>query len=88
MDEQRRRIKAIDRLLIRTLKERVEIGKEIARIKSDSGLPIEDKAQEQKVLDRVAEYAEEQISEDCTEEMRQVFEKVIELTKSEMKNDT
>lgn len=83
MDNQRERIKAIDRLLIRTLKERVEIGKEIAQIKSDRDLPIEDEAQEQKVIDRARKYAEEQIG-DCEGEIEEVFEKIIELTKSKM----
>ena len=83
MDNQRERIKAIDRLLIRTLKERVEIGKEIARIKSDRDLPVEDEAQEQKVIDRARKYAEKQIG-DCEGEIEEVFEKIIELTKSKM----
>lgn len=84
MDNQRQRIKAIDELLIRTLKERIEIGKELARIKSDRGLDVEDGAQEQKVLDRVREYAEDQISEDCGEEIEEVWRAIIDLTKSEM----
>ena len=83
MDNQRERIKAIDRLLIRTLNERVEIGKEIARIKSDRDLPVEDEAQEQQVIDRAREYAAEQIG-DCEGEIEEVFEKIIELTKSKM----
>lgn len=87
MDNQRERIKALDRLLIRTLKERVEIGKEIARIKSDRDLPIEDSGQEQKVIDRARQYAEKQIG-DCGDEIEEVFEKIIELTKSEMEGDT
>lgn len=87
MDNQRERIKALDRLLIRTLKERVQVGKEIARIKDDRDLPIEDSAQEQKVIDRARQYAEKQIG-DCGDEIEEVFEKIIELTKSEMEGDT
>lgn len=84
MDNQRQRIKAIDELLIRTLKERIEIGKEIARIKEDRGIDLEDGGQEQKVLDRVREYAETQISEDCGEEIEGIWRAIIDLTKSEM----
>lgn len=85
MDNQRKRIKAIDRLLVRTLKERVEIGKEIAGIKKERGLDIEDPAQEDKVIQRVRSYAEDQISEDCGDEIEEVWRAVIELTKSEMR---
>ena len=85
MDNQRARIKAIDRLLVRTLKERVEIGKEIARIKEERGLGIEDPAQEDKVIERVRSYAEDQISEDCGDEIEEVWKAVMELTKSEMR---
>lgn len=84
MDNQRQRIEAIDRLLIRTLKERVEVGEELARIKSDRGLDVEDEAQEQKVLGRVREYAEDQISEDCGDEIEEIWKSVMELTKNEM----
>lgn len=84
MDNQRARIKAIDRLLVRTLKERVEIGKEIGQIKRERGLDIEDPAQEDKVIERVRSYAEDQISGDCGDEIEEVWRAVMELTKSEM----
>jgi len=88
MDNQRQRIKAIDELLIRILKERVEIGKELAQIKKAQGSGVEDKAQEEHVLGRIREYAEDQISEDCREEIEEVWRAIIDLTKSEMERHT
>jgi len=75
----------LDRLLVRILKERVEIGKELARIKKDRGVGVENPAQEEAVIERIRSYAEDQISEDCGEEVKEVWRAIIELTKSEMR---
>ena len=77
MDSQRQRISQIDRTLIDVIEERVEVGKEIAKIKKQKDLSIENPEQEEKVIKR---------AQDRTDlDVEDVFRNIIELTKSEMK---
>jgi chorismate mutase len=85
MDSQRRRIKSLDKLLIQLLKERVEVGKELVRIKKGRGFDVEDPSQEKVVIDRARSCAEDQISEECGENIEEIWKAIIELTKFEMR---
>jgi len=80
MDNQRQRIEQIDSLIVQLLEERAEVGEEIARIKRRRGLDIEDSGQEQTVIDR----AQEQTDLD----VEGVFREIIEMTKTEMRDNT
>ncbi len=76
MDSQRQRISQIDRILIQIIEERVEVGKEIAEIKKQEGLPIENPEQEKRVIER---------AQDRTDfDVEDVFRDIIELTKTQM----
>lgn len=81
MEEQRRRIEQLDGLLVDILKERVEVGKEIAELKTGD---IEDAEQELKVIRRAVEKSEE-LDEDSIEK---IFEEIIRLTKKHMRAET
>ena len=77
MDSQRQRISQIDRILIQIIEERVEVGKEIAEIKKQKDLPIENSDQEERVIER---------AQDRTDlDVEDVFRDIIELTKTQMK---
>ena len=76
MDSQRQRISQIDRILIQIIEERIEVGKEIAEIKKQRDLPIENSDQEEKVIER---------AQDRTDlDVEDVFRDIIELTKTQM----
>lgn len=76
MDSQRQRISQIDRILIQIIEERIEVGKEIAEIKKQKDLPIENSEQEKKVIER---------AQDRTDlDVEDVFRDIIELTKTQM----
>ena len=76
MDSQRQRISQIDRILIQIIEERIEVGKEIAEIKKQKDLPIENSDQEEKVIER---------AQDRTDlDVEDVFRDIIELTKTQM----
>lgn len=76
MDSQRQRISQIDQILIDVIEERIEVGKEIAEIKNQKDLPIENPEQEERVIER---------AQDRTDlDVEDIFRDIIELTKSEM----
>ena len=76
MDSQRQRISQIDRILIQIIEERIEVGKEIAEIKKQRDLPIENSEQEERVIER---------AQDRTDlDVEDVFRDIIELTKTQM----
>ena len=76
MDSQRQRISQIDRILIQIIEERIEVGKEIAEIKKQKDLPIENSEQEERVIER---------AQDRTDlDVEDVFRDIIELTKTQM----
>lgn len=77
IDERRRRIRQLDRILAEVLKERLEVVKGLAREKKENEMPVEDKEQEEKVLDRAEEFAGDP-------DVRSIFEEVIEVSKSKM----
>lgn len=80
MDNQRQRIEQLDSLIVDLLDERVKVGQEIARIKRRRGLDIEDSGQEQVVIERAQNQTELDVEG--------VFREVIEMTKTEMRNDS
>ena len=81
MKEQRRRIQQLDELLLDILEERVEVGKELARLKTNG---VEDKAQEKKVIRRAVE-GSDKLDDDHTE---WIFEEIIRLTKKHMRAES
>lgn len=81
MEEQRQRIRELDELLLAILEERVEVAKELVKLKTDG---VEDKAQERKVIRRAVE-GSDKLDDDCTE---QVFEEIIRLTKKHMRAES
>jgi len=78
ISERRKRIEQLDRLLVDVLHERFEVAKSLARDKREQEMSIEDSGQEEAVLDRAEEYAKD-------EDVRDVFEVVIETTKKKMR---
>jgi len=81
MEEQRRRIRQLDEILLDVLKERVEVGKELARLKTEG---IEDKEQERKVILRALENADG-LDDDGVE---RIFNGIIKLTKTHMRAES
>lgn len=58
--EQRNKIDAIDEQLVKLFKERMELSSEIAKIKSENGLPVYDPTREREKLASVADMLPEQ----------------------------
>jgi len=81
MNEQRRRIRQLDEILLDVLKERVEVGKELARLKEEK---IEDQIQERKVIRRALENTEG-LDDDIVE---RIFNEIIRLTKTHMRAES
>ncbi|MDD5111180.1 MAG: chorismate mutase [Candidatus Altiarchaeota archaeon] len=50
----RRRIDAIDRLIVRLLEQRAAAAREIGALKMRQGLPVQDRQRERQVLERAA----------------------------------
>lgn len=79
IDESRERIQQLDRVLVQILEERFEITKGLAQEKNDLGMPVEDKDQEERVLDRI-----EEISGDP--DLRDIFSEIMEVSKKKMRD--
>lgn len=74
----RERIDETDRELVALFKDRMEICREIARVKKEAGLPIENKEREEEVLKKLSELADMNDSE----YVRALYEKIFELSKA------
>lgn len=85
LEEKRQKIEEIDKKIIRLLGERLDLVKEIGRIKKDNNLEIEDLKREEKIKEEYKKIAKDLNLE--PEELWQVFEKIIEWSKKVQKKD-
>ena len=83
LDEMRLKIEEIDERIVELIAERTDIAILIAGIKEKEGLPITDKDQEKKVMQRVAKNAE--LFGVDKEGVGRIFQMLIELNKSKQR---
>lgn len=57
LDELRENIKVVDGKIIRCIAERMKLSEQVFEIKKEENLEIEDKSQNERVLDRASEMA-------------------------------
>ena len=83
LDEMRSKIEEIDRRIMELIAERTDIAILIAEIKEKEGLPITDKDQEKKVMQRVSKNAD--LFGVDKEGVERIFQMLIELNKSKQR---
>ncbi|MFB6142063.1 MAG: chorismate mutase [Halorientalis sp.] len=83
LDELREEIRTIDRELVERIAQRTYVAETIAAVKDEQGLPTTDEEQEQAVMDRAGEYAE-QFDVDANL-VKAIFRLLIELNKVEQR---
>ena len=83
LDELREEIRAIDREIVEQIAQRTYVADTIARVKDEQGLPTTDEDQEQAVMDRAGENAE-QLDADSNL-VKAIFRLLIELNKVEQR---
>ena len=83
LDEMRLKIEEIDERIVELIAERTDIAIIIAGIKEKEGLPITDKDQEKKVMQRVSKNAE--LFGVDKEGVGRIFQMLIELNKSKQR---
>ena len=83
LDELREEIESIDREIVEKIAQRTYVADTIAQVKDERGLPTTDEDQEQAVMDRAGENAE-QFDVDSNL-VKAVFRLLIELTKVEQR---
>jgi len=83
LDELREEIRAIDREIVEQIAQRTYVADTIARVKDEQGLPTTDEDQEQAVMDRAGENAE-QFDVDSNL-VKAIFRLLIELNKVEQR---
>jgi chorismate mutase len=83
LDELREEIREIDRDLVELIARRTYVAETIAAVKAEEGLPTTDEAQEQAVMDRAGENAE-QFDVDANL-VKAIFRLLIELNKVEQR---
>ncbi len=83
LDEMRLKIEEIDERIVELIAERTDIAILIAGIKEKEGLPITDKDQEKKVMQRVSKNAE--LFGVDKEGVGRIFQMLIELNKSKQR---
>jgi len=83
LDELRREIRGIDREIVELIARRTYVADTIAQVKADRGLPTTDETQEQRVMDRAGENAE-QFDVDANL-VKAIFRLLIELNKVEQR---
>jgi chorismate mutase len=83
LDELREEIQQIDRELVELIAQRTYVADTIADVKAEEGLPTTDEAQEQAVMDRAGENAE-QFDVDSNL-VKAIFRLLIELNKVEQR---
>ena len=81
--EMRSKIEEIDKRIMRLIAERTDIAILIAEIKENEGLPITDKDQEKKVMERVSKNAD--LFGIDKEGVERIFQMLIELNKSKQR---
>lgn len=85
LDELREEIQAIDRELVELIAQRTYVADSIAEVKAEQGLPTTDESQEQRVMDRAGENAE-QFDLDSNL-VKAIFRLLIELNKVEQRDN-
>jgi chorismate mutase len=83
LDELRTEIRDIDREIVELIARRTYVADTIAQVKDDRGLPTTDEQQEQRVMDRAGENAE-QFDVDANL-VKAIFRLLIELNKVEQR---
>jgi chorismate mutase len=83
LDELRTEIQTIDRELVELIAQRTYVADTIAQVKDEKGLPTTDEEQEQAVMDRAGENAE-QFDVDANL-VKAIFRLLIELNKVEQR---
>ena len=83
LDELREEIREIDRDIVELVARRTYVADTIAQVKAEQGLPTTDEAQEQAVMDRAGENAE-QFDLDANL-VKTIFRLLIELNKVEQR---
>lgn len=81
----RKQIDAIDHEWIALFKRRLEVAKQIARIKKRECIPIHDKEREKAMIEEGCRYARE--LEMSPEMITEVFRQVLAFTKQEMQRE-
>lgn len=84
LDELREEIEEIDRDIVELIARRTYVADTIAQVKAERDLPTTDEGQEQRVMDRAGENAE-QLEVDSNL-VKAVFRLLIELNKVEQRN--
>nr|WP_262178784.1 MULTISPECIES: chorismate mutase [Halomicroarcula] len=83
LDELREEIRTIDREIVEKIAQRTYVADTIAQVKAEQGLPTTDESQEQAVMDRAGENAE-QFDVDANL-VKATFRLLIELNKVEQR---
>jgi chorismate mutase len=83
LDELREEIQSIDREIVEKIAQRTYVADTIAQVKDERGLPTTDEEQEQAVMDRAGENAE-QFDVDANL-VKAIFRLLIELNKVEQR---
>jgi chorismate mutase len=83
LDELREEIQTIDREIVEKIAQRTYVADTIAQVKDERGLPTTDEQQEQAVMDRAGENAE-QFDVDANL-VKAIFRLLIELNKVEQR---
>lgn len=84
LEELREEIEDIDRELVELIARRTYVADTIADVKAAQGLPTTDESQEQRVMDRAGENAEQ--FEVDSNLVKAIFRLLIELNKVEQRN--
>jgi len=85
LEELRTEIRGIDREIVELIARRTYVADTIAEVKADQGLPTTDEQQEQQVMDRAGENAE-QFDVDANL-VKAIFRLLIELNKVEQREN-
>ncbi|MWV40184.1 chorismate mutase [Natrialba sp. INN-245] len=84
LDELREEIETIDREIVELIAQRTYVADAIAQVKEEQGLPTTDESQEQQVMDRAGDNADQfDVDENL---VKAIFRLLIELNKVEQRN--
>jgi chorismate mutase len=85
LDELREEIQSIDREIVELIAQRTYVADTIAQVKDEQGLPTTDEEQEQAVMDRAGENAQQFDVDDNL--VKAIFRLLIELNKVEQRQN-
>ena len=80
--ELRQQIDAIDEEVIRLLKKRMGISKEVGKLKEELHIPVEDKGREEEIIHRLTQQAGQNLTE---EQLIRIFTAVFKSSKQVQK---